>query len=136
MALRLARVARRVVGIDTAAKSLALARSLTAPDALAAFIQAEARSLPFGAAAFERVICAQNGICAFGVDQLQLLREALRVTRPGGRVLVSTYAARFWEERLAWFEAQAAAGLIGAVDRAGSGEGTIVCRDGFRAESL
>jgi hypothetical protein len=62
-----------------------------------------------------------------------LMNEALRVTRPGGRVLFSSYADTFWEHRLAWFEAQAAEGLLGTVDRAASKDGVIVCTDGFRA---
>jgi 2-polyprenyl-6-hydroxyphenyl methylase/3-demethylubiquinone-9 3-methyltransferase len=64
------------------------------------------------------------------------VREALRVTRPGGTVLLSTYADRFWRYRLEWFEAQAEAGLIGAIDHDASGQGVIVCRDGFRAGRL
>jgi hypothetical protein len=31
-------------------------------------------------------ICIQNGVCAFAVDQQQLFREAMRVTRSGGLV--------------------------------------------------
>jgi len=58
------------------------------------------------------------------------------VLRPGGRALFSTYAEGFWPERLAWFRAQAAAGLIGAVDEEASRDGVIVCRDGFRAGIL
>jgi 2-polyprenyl-6-hydroxyphenyl methylase/3-demethylubiquinone-9 3-methyltransferase len=45
--------------------------------------------------------------------------------------MFSSYSERFWEERLAWFEAQAAAGLIGAIDRERTGDGVIVCRDGL-----
>jgi 2-polyprenyl-6-hydroxyphenyl methylase/3-demethylubiquinone-9 3-methyltransferase len=77
-------------------------------------------------------VCVQNGICAFGIDQELLLRQALRVTRPGGRVLFSTYSKRFWRERLQWFEAQAAAGLVGAIDHDKTANGTIVCMDGFQ----
>jgi len=57
----------------------------------------------------------------------------VRVTRSGGRLLFSTYAARFWPHRLEWFEAQAAHGLVGEIDRAATRDGVIVCRDGFRA---
>jgi len=60
------------------------------------------------------------------------VREAMRMTQPGGRVLFSTYAAAFWPERLAWFESQAAAGLVGAIDYDQTENGTVVCKDGFR----
>jgi 2-polyprenyl-6-hydroxyphenyl methylase/3-demethylubiquinone-9 3-methyltransferase len=96
----------------------------------------DALDLLFPDCSFDAVVCLQNGICAFGVDQVSLLQEALRVTRKGGMVLFSTYSDRFWSERLAWFEAQAAEGLIGAIDRVASGDGVIVCVDGFRAGRL
>lgn len=84
----------------------------------------------------DAVVCIQNGICAFGVDQESLLREALRCTRAGGILLFSTYSDRFWKHRLEWFQAQAAAGLVGPIDVAASGGGTLVCKDGFRATRL
>jgi SAM-dependent methyltransferase len=48
-------------------------------------------SLPFGDAAFDAVV----GVNAFQFagDPLRALREAARVTRPGGRVVVSLFAA-------------------------------------------
>ena len=136
VALRLAAAGRRVVGIDTSAESLTLARRLAGPDSRCEFVEMDALDLAFPDSAFDGVVCVQNGICAFGVDQRELLREALRVTRPGGRVLFSTYAERFWPERLEWFESQAALGLVGAIDHERTGSGTIVCKDGFHARSL
>jgi SAM-dependent methyltransferase len=129
--LRLAEAGRRVVGIDTARESLVLARE-TDPESRCEFLEMDAQAMTFGGGEFDAVVCIQNGICAFGADQVSLMREALRVTRPGGIVLFSTYSDRFWPERLAWFEAQAAAGLMGKVDRARSGDGVVVCEDGFR----
>jgi 2-polyprenyl-6-hydroxyphenyl methylase/3-demethylubiquinone-9 3-methyltransferase len=85
---------------------------------------------------FDAVVCVQNGICAFGVDQHALMNEALRVLRSGGRALFSTYSDRFWSHRLAWFETQSAEGLLGPIDRHASGGGVIVCEDGFRAGRL
>jgi hypothetical protein len=67
---------------------------------------------------------------------VQLLEEALRVTREGGIVLLSSYADDFWPHRLAWFEAQAAEGLVGPIDRSASRDGVIVCEDGFRSGRL
>ncbi len=133
LAHRLARVARRTVGIDTAPASLALARRLAEPGRPCEFACMDALRLGFADGSFDVTACVQNGLCAFAVDRTALLREALRVTRAGGRVLLSSYSDRFWPQRLAWFEAQAAEGLIGAVDRAASGDGVIVCADGFRA---
>jgi 2-polyprenyl-6-hydroxyphenyl methylase/3-demethylubiquinone-9 3-methyltransferase len=133
IALRLAETAAHVVGIDTSRESIAMAGGLAGRSAGIEFVTMDALDLSFADGEFDAVICAQNGICAFGVDQLTLAREALRVVRPGGILLLSTYSDRFWPERLAWFEAQAAAGLLGAIDHQASGDGVIVCRDGFRA---
>lgn len=132
IARRLAAAARRVVGIDTAAASLARARE-TVGEKNVEFLEMDALDLRFPDKSFDAVLCLQNGICAFAVDAVSLVKEALRVTRPGGRVLLSSYADAFWEHRLAWFEAQAAEGLLGPVDRAASRDGVIVCEGGFRA---
>ena len=136
VSLRLAEVAGEVVGIDTSDESLALARELSAGEPRCEFLQMDATDLRFEDRRFDGVVCVQNGICAFGVDQLRLVREALRVTRPGGRALFSTYSDRFWEHRLAWFEAQSAAGLLGPIDPAATGDGVIACADGFRSGRL
>ncbi len=136
VALELARAAGSVVGIDTSEESVAMARDLAGPASRCRFIQMDAVDLVFEDGAFDVVACVQNGICAFGVDRLRLVREALRVTRPGGLALFSSYSSRFWPERLAWFEAQAAAGLLGEIDDEATGDGTIVCRDGFSAGAL
>jgi SAM-dependent methyltransferase len=136
VALRLAAAARCVVGIDTSTESLALARRLAGPASRCEFAEMDALDLAFPDSTFDDVVCVQNGICAFGVDQEALLREAVRVTRPGGRVLFSSYAERFWPERLEWFESQAALGLVGAIDHERTGSGTIVCEDGFHARMV
>jgi 2-polyprenyl-6-hydroxyphenyl methylase/3-demethylubiquinone-9 3-methyltransferase len=85
---------------------------------------------------FDLVACIQNGISAFKVDQEELLREALRVTRPGGRVLFSSYSEKFWPDRLNWFRIQSDHGLLGEIDDKATGDGIIVCKDGFRATTV
>lgn len=125
-----------LVGIDTSYASLDLARNYLegSPDVMLALM--DAVCLAFPPATFDLVCCIQNGISAFRVDQRALLAAAVDVTRPGGRVLFSSYAEAFWDHRLAWFRLQAREGLLGEIDEAATGRGVIVCRDGFRATTV
>lgn len=136
VALELAKVAPRIVGIDTSVESLDLARKTAGVGSTCQFVEMDALDLQFPDHEFDVVVCVQNGICAFGVDQLRLIGEALRVTRPGGRVLFSSYSDRFWKHRLRWFELQAERGLVGEIDYESTGRGIIVCKDGFRAGAM
>jgi len=134
----LKRMAERVHlawGIDTSLPSLSMARHYLGGTScqLAAM---EASCLAFKNNKFDVVICIQNGISAFAEDQLALIKEALRVTRVCGLALFSSYAERFWPQRLEWFEAQAQRGLIGEIDHAATGDGVIFCKDGFRATTV
>jgi 2-polyprenyl-6-hydroxyphenyl methylase/3-demethylubiquinone-9 3-methyltransferase len=133
VSLALAEVAGRVAGIDTSTESVALARELAGSTSKCEFLEMDALDLRFSDNEFDVVVCVQNGICAFGVDQTRLVREALRVTCPGGRVFLSSYSERFWPHRLEWFQLQADRGLVGEIDMSSTGEGVIVCKDGFRA---
>ncbi len=128
--------AKRVIGIDSSVESLLLGHRMAANTSLCTFIAMDACALGFNSALFDLVVCIQNGICAFNVDKEKLMREALRVTRLGGTALFSTYAKDFWPHRLEWFEAQAKEGLLGEIDHEKTGDGTIVCKDGFRAGML
>ncbi|MGD8452056.1 MAG: class I SAM-dependent methyltransferase [Phycisphaerae bacterium] len=125
-----------VTGIDTSASSIALARDTLRDLANCRVIEMNAAALEFSDHAFDVTCCIQNGVSAFKVDPPLLLAECMRVTRPGGRVLLSSYAERFWPDRLAWFELQADAGLLGPIDREATGDGVIVCKDGFRATTF
>ncbi|MBW2591988.1 MAG: class I SAM-dependent methyltransferase [Deltaproteobacteria bacterium] len=133
---RLAEKARIVVGIDTSPASLMSARKRIKNVAEYYLAEMNAVQLGFCGGQFDVVVCIQNGISAFKVDQWRLIREAMRVTRSGGRVLFSSYAERFWEERLKWFEIQAAHGLIGEIDYDKTGDGVIAGKDGFKATTV
>jgi len=95
------------------------------------YLCADAVDLCFEGSVFDTVVCVQNGVCAFRVDRRKLFREAFRVTKAGGKLYFSTYSDKFWDYRLKWFEAQAEEGLLGEIDYGLTGNGTIVCRDGF-----
>jgi 2-polyprenyl-6-hydroxyphenyl methylase/3-demethylubiquinone-9 3-methyltransferase len=85
---------------------------------------------------FDCVVCIQNGISAFHVDQQALISEGVRVAKAGGTVLLSSYSERFWKNRLEWFELQSKAGLVGEIDYEKTTDGVIVCKDGFTATTV
>jgi SAM-dependent methyltransferase len=133
---RLAAKTNRVVGIDTSWESLLMARRTLRSYSTFRLLAMDAAHLGFCEGCFDLVACIQNGISAFNVDQERLIREALRVARPGGRVLFSSYSEKFWPERLNWFRIQADHGLLGEIDEEATGNGVIVCKDGFRATTV
>lgn len=133
---QLAAVAGMVVGIDTSLVSLLAARKRLNRLKNCYLVCMDAVRTAFAEGVFDVVLCIQNGISAFHVDQRDLVRESVRITRPGGRVLFSTYSAEIWPDRLAWFRLQAKAGLLGEIDEEKTGDGVIVCRDGFRATTV
>ena len=125
-----------LAGIDTSLASLRMAKDYLAACADVMLVQMDAIDLAFPPETFDLVCCVQNGISAFHVDQRQLMVAAVSVTRPDGRVLFSSYAEAFWEDRLDWFRLQAQHGLLGAIDEAATGRGVIVCKDGFKATTV
>jgi SAM-dependent methyltransferase len=132
----LAARAATVDAIDNASANIAMARHAVAGLANVTLHEMDAAALRFEDERFHIVLCLQNGISAFHRDPATLLREALRVCRPGGTVLFSTYAQAFWPQRLEWFRLQAEAGLLGEIDEQKTGDGLIVCKDGFTARTF
>ena len=128
--------AKAVVGIDTSHHSLGLAREMIGDTPSCHLLEMNAIDLGFRDRQFDMVICIQNGISAFGVDQRKLIKEAMRVTRSGKTVLFSSYSEHFWEDRLEWFRIQSDYGLIGEIHYDATGDGVIVCKDGFRASTV
>jgi len=125
-----------VVGIDVSGGSLEYAREYVGCSGLVQLFQMNAVSLGFKNDVFDVVVCIQNGISSFGVDPIELVRESLRVTRPNGFCLFSSYSDKIWEERLEWFSIQSEMGLIGEIDWEKTEKGLIVCKDGFTATTF
>jgi len=124
---------RMAFGIDTSPSSLRMALKYLGCKPSVILACMDSAQMGLRDRTFDLTICIQNGICAFAVDQQQLVREAIRVTRSGGLVMFSSYTSQFWKHRLEWFEIQSAHHLIGEIDYQATGSGTIVCKDGFRA---
>ena len=88
----------RVVGLDLAAGRLARARERLGS---AGYACASADALPLRSHSFDLTLCAE--VLEHLLDPLAALRELARVTRPGGRVLVSVPVvgwSRWLEARL------------------------------------
>lgn len=133
---RLATKAAGIIGIDTSRSNLVLGKETLLKVTNCHFVQMNAVKTGFKDHSFHLVVCIQNGISAFHVDQRELIRESIRIVRSGGTVLFSSYSERFWEHRLAWFRLQANAGLLGEIDEEKTGNGVIVCKDGFTATTV
>ncbi len=96
----------------------------------------DASRLSFRSCALDVVFCIQNGISAFGVNKKRLIAESIRVTKDDGITLFSSYSPKIWDARLEWFRRQSRFGLIGKIDEEKTCDGTIVCKDGFRATTV
>ncbi len=129
-------VSSKVIGIDTSIESLIIAKDFVEQKIGCHLFQANAECLPLQDVSFDKVVCIQNGISAFNVDPLNLLKESIRITRKGGLCLFSSYSEKFWEHRIDWFKLQADAGLIGEIDWNRTSDGVISCRDGFTATTF
>jgi len=133
---KLAEKAGWAIGIDTSAPSLELAQQTLRMVQNCSLAQMDAAKLFFHDQVFDALICIQNGISAFHVDQRTLVSESVRVTRHGGIVLFSSYSDKLWKDRLEWFELQSKTGLLGEIDHDLTRDGVIVCKDGFTATTV
>jgi 2-polyprenyl-6-hydroxyphenyl methylase/3-demethylubiquinone-9 3-methyltransferase len=132
----LAERAHFVVGIDTSIESLKFGKSFLQYYSNCLLLQMTAVQLDFLSHSFDVVVCIQNGISAFHVNQHDLIKESIRVTKPGGRIYFSSYSEKFWKHRLQWFRLQAQEGLVGEIDEEQTKNGVIVCKDGFTATTV
>jgi 2-polyprenyl-6-hydroxyphenyl methylase/3-demethylubiquinone-9 3-methyltransferase len=133
---RMSAEAENAVGIDSSQANLTMGADFLRDKRNCRLLQMDAALLAFKDRTFDLVACLQNGLSAFKVDPAALFQECLRVTKSGGRVIFSSYSERFWPHRLEWFAQQAKEGLLGEIDPDATGNGVIVCRDGFRATTF
>lgn len=132
----IAKKARFVIGIDTSISSLNLGQNFLKNISNCLLLQMNAVNLSFLDNTFDIVVCIQNGISAFHENQKKLIKESIRVTKPGGLILYSSYSEKFWEQRLMWFQMQSEAGLLGEIDYKKTKNGKIFCKDGFTATTV
>ncbi len=125
--------AGKLTGIDISKDNIDLAKVYVKNNQNCEFLVMDAKTLEFPDNWFDVSICVQNGISAFKTNPTKLLAESIRVTKRGGTILFSSYSEKFWNHRLEWFQMQSDQNLIGAINKDLTKNGTIVCKDGFRA---
>ena len=74
----------RVVGVDSDPGSLAIARTRV----VAELVEGDVQWLPFDADRFDVTVAVT--VCEFADDPRQVMAELVRVTRPGGRVVIGS----------------------------------------------
>lgn len=101
------------VGLDLSTESLEQARRYADEYNLdaARFVEGSVLDLPFGSESFDLVYC--TGVLHHTPAPFRGFRELYRVTRPGGKVLVSLYNSwGFWPRSLRWNVAR----ILGGAD--------------------
>lgn len=120
-----------IVGIDISEKSVELGREYVAQFPNAQMLTMDVHALSFPQP-FDVILCLQNGLSAMRATP-EDVRRILDTLADGGTAYFSSYNGAFWETRVAWFQEQAAKGLLGELDMEQTRDGVIVCKDGFRA---
>lgn len=84
-----------VTGIDYVTSLLERARMRAASDGLEAeFVEADAQDLPFEDGSFDAVLSVYGA--QFAPDQQRTARELVRVSRPGGRIILASPMPHGW----------------------------------------
>lgn len=120
-----------ILGIDSSKDSVELGKTYLKDCPNAALKVMDVHQMAFSQP-FDVILCLQNGLSAMRADAA-VVQAVLDALVPGGTAYFSSYSARFWDCRLAWFEEQAEKGLLGEIDHEKTKDGVIVCKDGFRA---
>jgi 2-polyprenyl-6-hydroxyphenyl methylase/3-demethylubiquinone-9 3-methyltransferase len=125
----------RITGIDIAEQSVAFGKEYLKEIPNCTIEVMDAHSPKFDET-FDVVLCLQNGLSAIKGDPENLIRRSVRLLAEGGKAFFSSYSPKFWEHCLAWFREQADRGLLGEIDMEKTGNGRIVCKDGFTATTF
>lgn len=103
-----------IAALDASMASLeSLKSDKTCHEVLA--IRGDLLHLPFAASSFDHVVCANTLQQLPGRNHLRAVAELARVTRPGGRVIVSAHAFTARKRRKGWPKAGPAGGHSGPV---------------------
>ena len=120
-----------ITGMDISADNVELGRQYLEDCPNASMIAMDVHQMAFDTR-FNAVLCLQNGLSAMRASY-PVIENMVKLLAPGGMLYISSYSAKFWNWRLKWFEEQADKGLLGEIDYGKTGDGVIICKDGFKA---
>lgn len=120
-----------ILGMDISKENVLLGKEYLKDTLNGSMVEMDVQQMEFSEA-FDVILCLQNGLSAMGVDTI-VLQKILETLEPEGRAYFSSYSAKFWNERVKWFEEQAFKGLLGELDYSKTKDGVIICKDGFKA---
>ena len=130
----LAQNCKSITGIDISEDNVKFGKEYLSDVPNAKLLAMNAHNIEFSEQ-FDVVLCLQNALSAMKIDPLEYIKKIMTLLSPGGRVFISSYSAKFWEHRLAWFREQSEKGLLGEIDMDLTKDGLIVCKDGFCAKT-
>lgn len=133
---QLAASAKFIYGIDISEDSVAFGQAYLSDFSNCKLSVADVYQFDSGTEKYDSVLCLQNGLSAIKGDVKELIDLSLRILKNNGKAYFSSYSEKFWEVRLAWFQEQADKGLVGEIDYVKTGDGKIVCIDGFTASTF
>jgi len=125
---------REWVGLDLMESYLRYASSHRQLAPRTGFVASRAGALPFADGSFEAVVCAQNTFGLLGDEKLATLREAARVTRPGGSLLFVVYSEYSVIPRIEWYSEMNRRGMMSPLDWARSTPELLTTGDGYGSE--
>jgi ubiquinone/menaquinone biosynthesis C-methylase UbiE len=132
----LGRSARRWIGLDFLEPYLHQAKATRRLADGTGLVAASAADLPFAAESFDAVLCAQNTFGLLGALKEPALREAARVTRRGGRIVLVVYSVDSIAPRAEWYTEMHRRGAMQPIDWSRSGPELLATFDGHGSESF
>ncbi len=123
---------KSIVGIDISKDNMDFGKEYLNDMPNAKLMVMDAHNLQFQES-FDVILCLQNGLSAMKAEPVEFIKKVTGLLSNKGKAFFSSYSAKFWEHRLAWFLEQSEKGLLGEIDMEKTKDGIIVCKDGFRA---
>jgi ubiquinone/menaquinone biosynthesis C-methylase UbiE len=117
--LDLISITKNITGIDHDKNAVLEASNRFKEYSTIKFITSDADNLPFKNLSFDYVIC-MGSFMNFGNKKIDILKEAVRVLKDSGKIIISTFSEHALSERLAVYK------IVGAPVKEVTSNGTVI----------